>query len=182
MLLNFKMIYESETNLKELDTLTSLKSLKRAVYLQFHVLKPSHATKAMLTQYQSKILPVENLRKTYCLHGTVSFFFFCTKISSVYTDTGCLRSHSEPAVIFLAIYHVNMRRPILFSVMTPKRKAADDEENDSNDTEKYFTWTDEEVSLLLQIATAYKNEKINEGKDWESIKSRYEDIQLKLFS
>ena len=73
-----------------------------------------------------------------------------------------------------------MRRSILFSVVAPKRKAADVEENDSTDTEKYFTWTDEEVSLLLQIATAYKNEKTNEGKDWESIKSRYEDIQ-KLF-
>ena len=82
--------------------------------------------------------------------------------------------------VFSAIYHVNMRRSILFSVMAPKRKAADVKENDFTDTEKYFTWTDEEVSLLLQIATAYKNEKTNEGKDWESIKSRYEDIQ-KLF-
>ena len=52
-----------------------------------------------------------------------------------------------------------MRRSILFSVVAPKRKAADVEENDSTDTEKYFTWTDEEVSLLLQIATAYKNKK-----------------------
>ena len=34
------------------------------------------------------------------------------------------------------IYHVNMGRSILFSVhvMAPKRKAADDEENDSNDS------------------------------------------------
>ena len=72
--------------------------------------------------------------------------------------TGYLRSYTEPARFFSAIYHVNMRRSILFSVMAPKRKAADVEENDSTDTEKYFTWTDEEVSLLLQIATAYKNE------------------------
>ena len=43
--------------------------------------------------------------------------------------------------------------------MAPKRKAADVEENDSTDTEKYFTGTDKEVSLLLQIANAYKNEK-----------------------
>ena len=70
-----------------------------------------------------------------------------------------------------------MRRSIVFSVMVPQRKAADVEENYSNDTEKYFTCTDEKVSLLLQIATAYKNEKTNERKDWESIKSRYEDIQ-----
>ena len=75
---------------------------------------------------------------------------------------------------------MNMRRSIVFSVMVPKRKAADVEENYSNDTEKYFTCTDEKVSLLLQIPTAYKNEKTNERKDWESIKSRYEDIQ-KLF-
>ena len=47
-----------------------------------------------------------------------------------------------------------MRRSILFSVIAPKRKAADVEEN-----EKYFTWTDEEVSLLLQIANAYKIKK-----------------------
>ena len=75
---------------------------------------------------------------------------------------------------------MNMRRSTLFSVMAPKRKTADVEENNSTDTENYFTLIDEEVSLLLQIDTAYKNEKINEGKDWESIKSRYEDIQ-KLF-
>ena len=92
-----------------------------------------------------------------------------------------MRSYSEPAVFFFsAIYHVNMRRSTLFSVMAPKRKTADVEENNSTDTENYFTLIDEEVSLLLQIDTAYKNEKINEGKDWESIKSRYEDIQ-KLF-
>ena len=30
--------------------------------------------KAMFTQYQSRISPVENLRGTYCLHGTISFF------------------------------------------------------------------------------------------------------------
>ena len=52
-----------------------------------------------------------------------------------------------------------MRRSILFSVMAPKRKAADVEEKDSTDTEKYFTRTDKEVTLLLQIANAYKNEK-----------------------
>ena len=131
-----------------------------------------------------------------CLHGTCQEFHrskICA-VHTVYTEpslflhenifclhgTGYLRSYSEPAVFFSAIYHVNMRRSILFSVMAPKRKAADVKENYSTDTEKYFTWTDEEVSLLLQIATAYKTEKSNEGKDWESIKSRYEDIQ-KLF-
>ena len=31
--------------------------------------------------------------------------------------------------------------------------------------------------FLLQVATAYKNDKTTEGKDWESMKSRYEDIQ-----
>ena len=131
-----------------------------------------------------------------CLHGTCQEFHrskICA-VHTVYTEpslflkefifclhgTGYLRSYSEPAVFFSAIYHVNMRRSILFSVMAPKRKAADVKENYSTDTEKYFTWIDGEVSLLRQIATAYKTEKTNEGKDWESIKSRYEDIQ-KLF-
>ena len=132
----------------------------------------------VFTRYLSSISPVENLRGTYCLHGTVSFF---TRKYLLFTRDRLfeivLRTRS---FFFSAIYHVNMRRSILFSVMAPKRKAADVKENYSTDTEKYFTWTDEEVSLLLQIATAYKTEKSNEGKDWESIKSRYEDIQ-KLF-
>ena len=137
----------------------------------------------MFTRYRSKISPVENLRGTYCLHGTVSFFarkyllFTRDRLFEIVKEL----LYPELAVFFSAIYHVNMRRSILFSVMAPKRKTADVEENDSTDTEKYFTLTDEEVSLLLQIDTAYKNEKINEGNDWESIKSRYElDIQ-KLF-
>ena len=47
------------------------------------------------------------------------------------------------------IYHLNMRRSFFFRVMVPKRKSAVDEENDSDDTEKYFAWTDEEESLVL---------------------------------
>ena len=131
----------------------------------------------MFTQYRSRISPVENLRGTYCLHGTVSFF---ARKYLLFTRDRLFEIVHRARRIFSAIYHVNMRRSILFSMMAPKRKAADVEENDSTDTEKYFTWTDEEVSLLLQIATAYKNEKTNERKDLESIKSRYEDIQ-KLF-
>ena len=112
--------------------------------------------KAMFTQYRSRISPVENLRGTYCLHGTVSFF---ARKYLLFTRDRLFEIVLRPAVFFSAIYHVNMRRSILFSVMAPKRKAADVEENDSTDTEKYFTGTDKEVSLLLQIANAYKNEK-----------------------
>ena len=86
-----------------------------------------------------------------CLHGTGQKFHrskICA-VHTVYMDPslfwhantclhgiGYLRAYSEPAGFFSAIYHVDMDRSIRFSVhvMAPKRKAADDEENDSNDS------------------------------------------------
>ena len=135
---------------------TRLRSVQLLIVLSWHM-------------FASIAAKINNFR--LCLHGTGQEFHrskIC-EVHTVYTEpslflhenifclhgTGYLRSYSEPAGFFSAIYHVNMRRSIPFSVMAPKRKAADVEENDSTDTEKYFTWTDEEVSLLLQIATAY---------------------------
>ena len=86
-----------------------------------------------------------------------------------------------------------MRRSILFNVMATKRKAAGVEENDLTDT-----WTEEEVSLLalythdnymnkkkvsllLQIATAYKNEKNKRRKGFgidQITLRRYSEIIL----
>ena len=117
-----------------------------------------YPTKAMFIRYQSKMSPVKNVHGTYCLYGTVSFF---VRKYLLFTRDRLFEIVLRAYRVFSAIYHVDMRRSILYSVMAPKRKAANacDEENDSNDTEKCFTWTDEEVSFLLQIATAYKSEK-----------------------
>ena len=54
-----------------------------------------------------------------------------------------------------------------------KRKANSDGSTDN----EYFTWTDEETALLLNVALSYKNEKTCEGEEWESIRTRYEELQ-----
>ena len=41
---------------------------------------------------------------------------------------------------------------------------------------KDFQWTDDEAELLLSITYNYKTAKAVDGVDWESIKSKYEDI------
>ena len=41
---------------------------------------------------------------------------------------------------------------------------------------KIFTWTDEESALILQTVLEYKSTKLSLGNDWETGKSKYEDI------
>ena len=43
-----------------------------------------------------------------------------------------------------------------------------------------FVWTDDESELLLSVTLQYKVQKTTEGVDWESVRSKYEDI-LVLF-
>ncbi|XP_034079362.1 uncharacterized protein si:ch211-174j14.2 [Gymnodraco acuticeps] len=40
-----------------------------------------------------------------------------------------------------------------------------------------FSWTDDEVELLLRVTLDYKSTKIQENVDWESYKSKYSDIE-----
>ena len=54
-----------------------------------------------------------------------------------------------------------------------KRKANSDGSTDN----EYFAWTDEETALLLNVALSYKNEKTCEGEEWESIRTRSEELQ-----
>jgi len=46
--------------------------------------------------------------------------------------------------------------------------------------DKNFTWTDEEINLLLHVVIAYKTGKAGEGVDWETVRSNYEDL-TKIF-
>ena len=41
---------------------------------------------------------------------------------------------------------------------------------------KEFVWTDSEAELLLNVSIDYKTSKTAECVDWESIKSKYDDI------
>lgn len=46
---------------------------------------------------------------------------------------------------------------------------------------KDFQWTDDESELLLTVTHQYKIQKITQGENWESVKSKYADI-LKLMT
>ena len=54
--------------------------------------------------------------------------------------------------------------------MAPK-KAKSIEEGDKN-----FKWTDDELSLFLKVIIDYKAYQASNGKDWETVKRKYEDI------
>ena len=54
--------------------------------------------------------------------------------------------------------------------MAPK-KAKSIEEGD-----KAFSWTGDELSLLLKVIIDYKAYQASNGKDWETVKKKYEDI------
>ena len=59
-----------------------------------------------------------------------------------------------------------------------KRKSArqSNTESVSNEGETNFSWTYEEMALLLQVIIAYKAEKTSEGLDWDSVRSKYDGI------
>ncbi len=56
-----------------------------------------------------------------------------------------------------------------------KRSSTKDKTN-KKERKKEFVWTDDESELLLNVANEYKVVKAAESVDWESIKSKYEDI------
>ena len=58
----------------------------------------------------------------------------------------------------------------------PTMHGSDNGKDSTPDSDKYFTWTDEETTLLLHVASSYKTDKTTEGKDWESVRTRYEDL------
>lgn len=46
--------------------------------------------------------------------------------------------------------------------------------------EQAFVWTDDETELLLKVTLEYKVAKAAESVDWESIRSKYQDILSRL--
>ena len=54
--------------------------------------------------------------------------------------------------------------------MPPKKQPAKD---------KSFSWTDEETALMMRIVIDYKAFKSQLGLDWETVKNKYEQEQVK---
>lgn len=57
---------------------------------------------------------------------------------------------------------------------------AAEQEDQGTSKRSFFLWTDEETSLLLKIMMDYKASKLDIGEDWETVRSKYDDI-LKIF-
>ncbi len=52
-----------------------------------------------------------------------------------------------------------------------------DDEGQAKGRKEVFTWTDSEVELLLESVKVFSTNCSFEGKDWESVKSKYEKIR-----
>ena len=58
--------------------------------------------------------------------------------------------------------------------MKPKKKT---KTNEGKDKAASFTWTDEEIELLLDVIRHYKSDKEGRGFDWQSVKTKYDDLR-----
>ena len=63
--------------------------------------------------------------------------------------------------------------------MPPKKKAKT-EPTQEKDHSSNLVWSDDEIELLLGAVQAFASEKEFEGVEWESVKSKYEDIRKEL--
>ena len=43
-----------------------------------------------------------------------------------------------------------------------------------------FTWTDEATALLIQVVIDYKAAKMAKGLDWETVKTKYDEIATRM--
>ena len=58
--------------------------------------------------------------------------------------------------------------------------AKEDDSAAAKTKEQAFVWTDDETELLLKVTLEYKVAKAAESVDWESIRSKYQDILSRL--
>ena len=65
-----------------------------------------------------------------------------------------------------------------------KKKASEQVKEKDNEKSKEknqaFVWTDDEVRSLLEVTKEYKTQKESESIDWESVRTKYDDILEKL--
>ena len=60
--------------------------------------------------------------------------------------------------------------------MPPKKKTKTTS-NEEEDKAVTFTWSDDELQLLLEVILHFKSDKAGQGYDWESVKTKYCDIR-----
>ena len=46
--------------------------------------------------------------------------------------------------------------------------------------DKNFTWSEKEINLLLHVVIDFKAGKAGEGVDWETVRSKCEDVTKKF--
>ncbi|XP_028414903.1 uncharacterized protein LOC114537992 [Dendronephthya gigantea] len=66
--------------------------------------------------------------------------------------------------------------------MPPKKKVRTQSVGDKNEQQNNLIWSDDEVEILLGVVQAYASGKEFGGVEWESVKSKYEDIRLAFVS
>ena len=101
------------------------------------------------------------------LHGDGSVFYLCLHGS---------RSGSDP----LLYACVSNSREILNSEMKVHFQKQKQTTNMATAPEKLrkvqFSWTEEETALLLKVVADYKVSKLSGGQDWETVRTKYDDI------
>ena len=71
-------------------------------------------------------------------------------------------------------------KPAAGSSSSGKGKEGKSRGIESKKKDATFQWTDDEVRLLLEVTRDYKSGKEAEGIDWESIRSKYDDLTTLL--
>ena len=89
----------------------------------------------------------------------------------------CLKSQSAPTFVENNSY---VKANIAVLLWCYKYLKMEVTKNNKKNTKREFIWTDEEISLLLQIIINYKATKMARGLDWETVKAKYEEI-MELF-
>jgi hypothetical protein len=49
-------------------------------------------------------------------------------------------------------------------------------ENTSSTPNNTFAWSDDDIEVMIQASIDYKSKKEYEGLDWESVRTKYDDI------
>ena len=105
------------------------------------------------------------------LESTISVQTVPFRLSSGHTGPvfyGSVLNRSKKSSCF---YQLSMHRIHVEAFTMALEKAKSIEEGD-----KAFSWTDNELSLLLKVIMDYKAYLASKGKEWETVKRKYEDI------
>jgi hypothetical protein len=99
---------------------------------------------------------------------------FCQQLVS--TPSACASGYAISKLAYKDLRRYNARDKQYITVIDfiPVKIAR--EKRMAKESREYFTWTDDEVELLLSLTLEYKAEKSLQNIDWESIQSKYSDI------